>query len=488
MSISKDFSVKRRMSILSIWIKNVISAFLVIGIGLIFLVVSSCSSDRTPAQSDLQDVQPNIVLIFLDDAGWADFQPFSETRYPTPNVKKLAEEGRMFLNFYVPQAICSASRAALLTGTYPERNRLFGAHGPRQRGLDPQFVTMGEMLQESGYRTASFGKWHIGDQPDTRPPARGFDESSGIMYSNDMWAGHPVNPEYWAQWPLQYWRNGEIEIDSVTADHQKLFTKWITEDSVDFINRNPDRPFFLYVPHPMPHVPLFVSENFEGISGTGLYGDVIMELDWSVGEIIRALEQNEIKENTIVIFTSDNGPWLTYGNHSGQTPFREGKSTSFDGGIRSPLIISYPAKIEPNTVSHDTFFSIDFFPTLAGLAAANIPDYEIDGKDVWDLISGDNRSDHPHDYYAITRVDQFQGVISSDGKWKLMLPHEYVHPLTGGKDGEPGLTEQRSIGCALFDMVHDPQERMNVIEEYPDIASEMMKFAELHRVKFFNKP
>ena len=464
---------------------KVFKACYFIGIAFIFSLGTSCTNDRMSDQDVDQGTQPNIVLIFLDDAGWADFQPFSETRYPTPNVKKLAEEGRVFMNFYVPQAICSASRAALLTGTYPERNRLFGAHGPRQRGLNPEFVTLGETLQASGYQTATFGKWHIGDQPDTRPPARGFNESSGIMYSNDMWAGHPVNPEYWSQWPLQYWENGEVVIDSVTADHQKLFTKWITEDSVDFINRNSEAPFFLYVPHPMPHVPLFVSENFEGISGTGLYGDVIMELDWSVGEIMNALHQNGIRENTIVIFTSDNGPWLTYGNHSGQTPFREGKSTSFDGGIRSPLIISYPPEVESNTVSHDTFFSIDFFPTLASLVSANLPDYEIDGKNIWNLITGSNNADNPHDYYAISRVDQFQGVISGDGKWKLMLPHEYVHPITGGKDGNPGLTEQKFIDYALFDMVHDPQERLNVIEEYPEIASKLIKFAESHRVKFF---
>lgn len=466
-------------------LKKVLPVYFLVTIGFIFSFGISCTTDRQSDQDVDHGSQPNIVLIFLDDAGWSDFQPFSETRYPTPNVKKLAEEGRLFTNFYVPQAICSASRAALLTGTYPERNRLFGAHGPRQRGLDPQYETLGETLKKSGYKTAIFGKWHIGDQPDTRPPARGFDESSGIMYSNDMWAGHPVNPEYWSQWPLQYWKNGEVIIDSVTADHQKMFTQWITSDSVDFINRSGNQPFFLYVPHPMPHVPLFVSENFEGISGTGLYGDVIMELDWSVGEIMSALHQNGIRDNTIVIFTSDNGPWLTYGNHSGQTPFREGKSTSFDGGIRSPLIISYPPEIESNTVSHNTFFSIDLFPTLAGLASAKIPEYEIDGRNVWRLITGNNEADYPHDFYAITRVDQFQGVITGDGKWKLMLPHDYVHPLTGGKDGEPGLTEQRAIDYALFDMVHDPQERMNVIEEYPEIASELIKFADSHRIKFF---
>lgn len=448
------------------------------------LLMAGCRSFASETTN--QVAQPNVVLIFLDDAGFADFQPFAETRYPTPNVRKLAEEGRSFYNFYVPQAICSASRAALLTGTYPERNRLFGAHAPRERGLDPEFVTIAEMLQKLGYRTASFGKWHIGDHPETRPPERGFDESSGIMYSNDMWADHPVDPEYWGQYPLQYWKNGEVVIDSVTAGDQPNFTTWLTEDSVDFINRNSGSPFFLYVPHPMPHVPLFVSEKFEDASGTGLYGDVIMELDWSLGEIMNALEENGVRENTIVIFTSDNGPWLTYGNHAGQTPFREGKSTSFDGGIRSPLIISYPGYIEPGTVSHDTFFSIDFMPTIAKLTGAELPDYDIDGREVWDLITGRESAVNPHDYYSITRADQFQGVISADGRWKLMLPHEYIHVVTGGKDGVPGESRQVVIDTTLFDMVHDPYEKMNVIEEYPEIAEELIRFANDHKLKFFD--
>ncbi len=452
---------------------------------LIVIITGGCADQET--DNIHADVQPNIVLIFLDDAGFADFRPFAETRYPTPSVSRLAEEGRSFYNFYVPQAICSASRAALLTGTYPERNNLFGAHGPRERGLDPGFVTMGEMLQNAGYRTASYGKWHIGDHPETRPPERGFDESSGIMYSNDMWADHPVNPEYWSQWPLQYWENGEVTIDSVTAADQTNFTTWFTEDSVDFINRNSDNPFFLYLPHPMPHVPLFVSEKFEGASGTGLYGDVIMELDWSVGEIMTALEENGVRNQTIVIFTSDNGPWLVYGNHSGQTPYREGKSTSFDGGIRSPLIISWPGQIEPNTVSHSMFFSIDFLPTIAELTGAVLPDYEIDGKNVWNLISGGQDTESPHKYYSITRAEEFQGVMSGDGKWKLMLPHEYVNPVTGGKDGNPGENQHSFIDTTLFDMVHDPHEKMNVIDQYPEIAEELLRYTREHEEKFFNE-
>jgi arylsulfatase A len=442
-------------------------------------VIAGCSAKFEEQQ------EPNIVLIFLDDAGWADFQPFAETRYPTPNVSQLADEGKIFYNFYVPQAVCSASRGALLTGCYPERIKLFGAHGPRQRGLDPGFMTIGQMLQARGYKTASFGKWHVGDQHETRPPERGFDESAGIMYSNDMWAGHPERPEYWGQWPLQYWENGQITIDSITAGHQKYFTTWFTEKSVDFINRHSDTPFFLYVPHPMPHVPLFVSEKFDGKSGTGLYGDVIMELDWSLGEIMKALKNNGLENNTIVIFTSDNGPWLAYGNHAGQTPFRGEKGTTFDGGIRSPLIIKYPAEIEPGTISHDAFFSIDLMPTFAAITGSELPEYEIDGKNVWELITGKNTVS-PHAYYGFTMISVFEGVISSDGKWKLHLPHDYRYPMKGGRDGQAGIYIQKSIDTALFDMVHDPYEKVNVMEDYPEIARQLIRYAEEHKSKFFN--
>jgi len=450
---------------------------------LLMFITSGCEEQNE--LENIQPAQPNIVLIFLDDAAYGDFSPFWPTRYETPNVARLAEEGRKFTSFYVPQAVCSASRGALMTGTYPERNGLFGAHAPRQRGLDPDFTTMAQMLQGNGYTTGFFGKWHLGDHDETRPHNRGFDEAVGIMYSNDMWAEHPEDPEYWGQFPLQFWRNGEVEIDSVTSDHQEYFTTWFTEDSVDFISRNSNHPFFLYLAHPQPHAPLFVSEKFEGKSGTGLYGDVIMEIDWSVGQILKALEDNGIRDQTLVIFTSDNGPWLSYANHSGQTPFREGKGTSFDGGIRSPLIISWPGKVEENSTSHNTFFSIDFMPTIAGLTNSTLPDYEIDGKDVWRLITGDEDVTGPHEYYSFTNNRNFEGVMSGDGKWKLHVPHDYRTAPIGGRDGLPGLYQHTRIDTALYDMVHDPQEKINVIDDYPEIAEKLLQLAEQHYGKFF---
>ena len=232
---------------------------------------------------------PNFVVIFLDDSGWADFRPFGDPDYKTTNVETLASEGCCFHNFYVPQAVCSASRAALLTGCYPGRTKVFGAHPPKARGLDPKYATLSEVLKKKGYATGVFGKWHLGDQPDTRPPARGFDESSGLMYSNDMWEFHPENPKFWGKWPLQFWVNGQITIKRVTPEHQTLLTTWYTEHAVDFIQRQREKPFFVYLPHSMPHVPIFCSENFRGKSGAGLYADVMEEIDWSVGQVMSAL-------------------------------------------------------------------------------------------------------------------------------------------------------------------------------------------------------
>lgn len=428
---------------------------------------------------------PNIVIIFLDDAGWADFEPFTENTYPTPNVRQLAKEGCVYHQFYVPQAVCSASRAALLTGCYPERTKMFGAHAPRHRGLNPEFTTLASLLQYRGYATGFFGKWHIGDQEETRPHNRGFDESAGIMYSNDMWAGHPVRPDFFGQWPLQYWENGQITIDSVTAADQTYFTTWFTEKSVDFINRNKDNPFFLYLAHPQPHVPLFVSEKFEGASGSGLYGDVIMEIDWSVGEVMKALKDNHIDHNTLFIFTSDNGPWLPYGNHSGKTPFRGEKTTSFDGGVRSPLIIKFPPGIEAGTVSHKAFCSIDLLPTLCNLAGASLPDYEIDGKDVWPLIAGKDGATNPHSYYAFTTNFDFEALLSGCGRWKLHLPHSYRFTEKGGRDGYPGHFITKELEASLFDMWHDPYEKVNVIDQYPEIAGHLLDLAQQHKERFF---
>jgi arylsulfatase A-like enzyme len=429
----------------------------------------------------------NVVIVFLDDSGWADFRPFADQGYPTPNVKQLAREGCCFHQFYVPQAICSASRASLLTGCYPGRTGVFGAHAPRQRGLDPKFSTIGELFKKRGYKTAVFGKWHVGDQPQTRPPARGFDECCGLMYSNDMWKHHPTNPAFWGKHPLQYWENDEVTIEPVTAKEQTMLTTWYTEHAVDFINRHREEPFLLYVPHSMPHVPIFCSDTFRGKSGMGLYADVMMEIDWSVGEINKALKANGVEDNTIVIFSSDNGPWISYGNHAGRTPYREAKGTSFDGGTRSACIIKYPGNIKAGTVSERTFSTIDLLPTLCELADVPLPEDEIDGKNVWDLIRGKAGAVNPHDYYAFSTNRNLESVMSGDGRWKLHLPHSYRHLLRAGVDGAPGEYITKEIDLSLFDLHNDPYEETNVIDNYPEIAAKLQRYAQSHKERFYSE-
>ena len=459
-----------------------------LGIFLSFLV-SSCniqSNKKVQEVVKTESRKPNIVIIFLDDSGFADFNPFGQKDVPTPNVQKLAEEGTIFTNFHVPQAICSASRSALLTGCYPGRTKVFGAHGPRERGLETTFPTMGEIFRSGGYKTAVFGKWHCGDQPETRPNARGFDESCGLMYSNDMWKNHPVNPKYWGKYPIQFWENGKVTIEDVGIPEQKNLTKWYTQHAVDFINRNKDNPFLLYVPHSMPHVPIFCSEEFEGRSGKGLYGDVTMELDWSVGKIMNTLKKNGLEENTIVIFTSDNGPWATFGNHAGKTPFRESKASSFEGGTRSACIIKYPDHLKANTTSNNAFVSIDLLPTLCNLTGVQLPKSEIDGKNIWDLISDKKGATNPHEFYAFSTGKNFESVMTGDGKWKLHLDHNYQSLKTAGKDGLPGKYDTKHINLSLFDMENDPYETKNVIDKNIDVAKKLEKYADLHQQKFYS--
>jgi len=428
--------------------------------------------------------RPNFVVVFLDDSGWADFRPFGKPPYDTPNVRRLAAEGCRFNNFHVPQAVCSASRAALQTGCYPGRTKVFGAHPPRARGLDPKWRTIGEVLKTAGYATAVFGKWHLGDQPETRPPARGFDESCGLMYSNDMWKFHP-GTRHFDRWPLQFWDNGKITIESVTAEHQKNLTTWYAEHAVDFIRRHKAEPFFLYVPHSMPHVPIFCSRKFEGKSGAGLYGDVMMEIDWSVGEITKALKDSGVERDTLVIFTSDNGPWVAYGNHAGKTPYREAKATGFDGGTRSACVMKFPGRIEPGTSSEKMLCTIDILPTFAHLAGAKLPSNPIDGKNVWDLVTGRPGAKNPHEYYPFSTGRTFEGMVTGDGRWKLHLPHGYRTLVTPGRDGKPGRYAGRRIELSLFDMVADPYETKNVIKEHPEIATKLKALADEHKRKFY---
>jgi len=429
--------------------------------------------------------RPNIVLMFLDDAAYSDFHPFGKPPYATPNVEKLTAEGVRFTRFHVPQAVCSASRAALLTGCYPHHNRVVSAIGPGMQGLDPKFPIMSETLKQHGYATAHFGKWHIGDKPETRPHARGFDEHAGLLVSNDMWRHNPVWRKRVSDDPLPYWENGAIKIPDVSPDDQKHLTGWATEGATRFIRAKAGKQqFFLYLAHSMPHVPLYCRDEFKGKSRAGLFGDVMMEIDWSVGEIMTALREAGVENDTIFLFTSDNGPWEEFGNHAGKTPFREHKGTSFEGGIRSALTVKYPAQLKPGTVNDRAFGSIDLWPTLAALAGVSLPDKSTDGKNIWPLMRGDEGAENPHPFYFISTGWDLESVMTSDGKWKLHLPHGYRDVVRPGNDGERGETKTSQIEESLFNLMDDPMEQDNVIADHPEIANQLRQAAYDHLKQF----
>jgi arylsulfatase A len=422
------------------------------------------------------DKKPNFVIIFTDDQGYGDVGVFGAKGFTTPNLDKLAAEGTKFTNFHVAQAVCSASRAALLTGCYPTRIGFSGAlNNTARHGLSDKEKTIAEVLKPQGYATAIFGKWHLGHHPEFLPTHHGFDEYFGLPYSNDMW---PPNGKRYPPLPL-------IEGDKVIATQpdQTQLTTWYTEHAVKFIEKHKDEPFFLYVAHNMPHVPLHVSDKFKGKSEKGLYGDVIMEIDWSVGQISEALQKNGLADNTFIIFTSDNGPWLSYGEHAGSAgPLREGKGTSWEGGVREPCIMRWPGKIPAGRVCNDALMTIDILPTFAALAGAQLPPNKIDGLDVWPVISGKEGAKNPHDaYFIYYNQNDLQAVLS--GKWKLYLPHAYrtLAGKPGGKDGKEVSYAMTKTGLALYDQEADIGEQNDVAEKNPDVVKRLSDLAELCR-------
>jgi arylsulfatase len=420
-------------------------------------------------------------MIFTDDQGYRDVGVFGADDIATPNLDKMASEGIKLTSYYSAQAVCSASRAGILTGCYPNRIGIHNALMPNSNiGLHPTETTMAEMLKDNGYKTGIFGKWHLGDHPDFLPTKHGFDEYFGIPYSNDMWSMHPQQGSVFNFGPLPLFENETI-IETLT-DQTDLTTR-ITERSVDFINRNKDRPFFLYVPHPQPHVPLFVSDKFKGKSNRGLYGDVIMEIDWSVGQILDALKTNGLEENTIVIFTSDNGPWLSYGNHGGSAlPFREGKGTAWEGGQREPFIMRYPKKLEAGKTIDVPIMAIDMLPTLAAVTNSKLPKKTIDGKNVWSVLTGESNESPQEAYFFYYRVNELFGVRY--GKWKLYFPHTY-RTMSGqelGKDGVPGAYKMVDLEeIELYDVINDKSETKNVADEYPEVVAKIKLLANTMR-------
>ena len=427
----------------------------------------SCSDQETKTAEE-QAQAPNIIIIYNDDLGYGDLSSYGSTTINTPNIDQLAEEGIKLTEFYVASPVCSPSRAALLTGSYPLRVGIpyvLAPHGISwvgekwRHGLHPDEATLPEQLKSKGYSTAIFGKWHLGHLPEHLPGQHGFDYYYGIPYSNDM------RPETSAKYPPL----PIIENDRIVEENpdQSKFTSEFANKTIAFIDQQGSDPFFVYLANPMPHVPLYASDAFEGKSPSGLYADVIQEIDHSVGQIMTFLDQKGLRENTIVIFTSDNGPWLSYGNHAGSAgSLREGKHTTMEGGQRVPCIISWPGRI-PKGESAAFVTNMDLMPTLLDWADAPLPSKPIDGISMQSLFEGKTAKSGRTEmlFYSGNELQAFRS-----GSWKLHQPHEYK--MIGdrvGNDGERGKYEKGQIGWSLYDLSTDPGETTNLALQHPEL-------------------
>lgn len=447
---------------------------------------------------------PNIIIFLTDDQGYADVGCFGAKGFKTPNFDRMAAEGMKFTNFYVAQPVCTASRAALMTGCYSNRVGLFGALNHTSTiGISDSEKILPQLCKEQGYATACFGKWHLGHQPKFSPTRHGFDHFAGLPYPNDNSPDHPtirgIPPLPWFE---------DEDITEYNPD-QNRFTKEFTERSVRFMEANKDKPFFLYLAHVMPHVPIHASDAFRGKSGAGLYADVIEELDWSMGVVLDTLKRLGIDDNTLLIFTSDNGPFLSYGNHAGSAaPFRGGKLTTFEGGVRMPFIVRWPGHVQSGKTSDQLITEMDLYPTIAGLIGSPLPTYRIDGQNIWSLFSGQvskPTQPRPFFYYG---GEELQAV--REGRWKLHFPHQYLEVAAEpGRDGKPSNFENlkplpptqsglegiasrhgykvMDLPLSLYDLDKDPGETTNAAAQHPDVVERLSALAETMRADLGDK-
>ncbi len=411
--------------------------------------------------------KPNVVLIFTDDQGYGDLGCYGAEGYETPHIDRMAAEGVRFTDFYVPAPVCTPSRAALLTGCYPMRlglgNRVFFPYS--MRGLNPSETTLAELLKEAGYATGMVGKWHLGHHTPFLPTRQGFDSFFGTPYSNDM------NSHYYKQFdfrspPLPLMRGEHV----VERDpDQRYLTRRYTEEAVRYIHAHKEAPFFLYVAHNMPHVPIYASDEFAGSTAHGRYGDVIAEIDWSVGEILAALESAGVAENTLVIFTSDNGP-VTGQRKSPDGPYNSGsagplrgrKNQTWEGGMRVPAIMRWPGTVPAGTVATELSTAMDILPTIAAIVDVPLPTATIDGKDIFPIMTGKSEGKSPYEAFYYYRDNRLQAVRS--GPWKLHV----FRPEWDGKAHAP----------LLYHLGEDIGERTDVAAQHPDVVSALEKLAE----------
>jgi arylsulfatase A len=424
--------------------------------------------------------RPNVVILFADDLGYGDLGCYGHPGIRTPHLDRMAAEGLRFTDFYSASEVCTPSRAALLTGRYPIRSGMCETPGARRvlfpnsaGGLPPGEITLAEALKEAGYATAHIGKWHLGIHAGSRPLDQGFDTSFGLPYSNDM-DGRPGLPRGSASsanpptdgWNVPLIRDGQV-IER-PAD-QTTLTKRYTEEAVKFIQTNKGRPFFLYLAHTMPHVPLFASPEFRGKSLRGIYGDVVEELDWSVGEILQTLRAEGLAESTLVVFTSDNGPWLTQGAQGGSAGLlRDGKGSTWEGGMRVPGVMWMPGRIRPGVTSQPAS-TLDLYPTALALAGVSPPaDVVLDGRNLAPLLfAGESLPMRPFIYY---RGDQI--FACRLGHWKAHFRTQTGYGQPQPDPHEPPL---------LFHLPHDPSERFNVAADHPDVLADIQAAVDLHR-------
>ncbi|MCP3914710.1 MAG: sulfatase [bacterium] len=413
---------------------------------LLALACAAAACRTTPTANP--ENRPNVVIVFTDDQGYGDLSSFGHPTIHTPHVDALAANGMKLTQFYVASPVCSPSRAALLTGCYPKR---VGMHEhvifpDYDYGLHTDEGTIADMLRDAGYATGCFGKWHLGHRPGLLPTDQGFDTFYGVPYSNDMAQIHrKPNSKYSYRLPLMR----DCEVIEWEPD-QRLLTKRYTEEAVAFIDEHADEPFFVYLPHSMPHIPLYASDAFHGGSPRGLYGDVIEEIDWSVGQITGALARNGVLENTLVIFTSDNGPWLQFKRNGGSAGLlRGGKGTNWEGGQRVPCVAHWPAGIPGGHVCRELVTAMDVLPTVAALTGARPAERKLDGHDVSALLFAEDGAESPtDDFLYYTSKGKLAGIRS--GPWKLLLEKS-----------------------ELYHVEHDVSEKWNVADQHIELVEEL---------------
>ena len=420
-------------------------------VGFILFIISGCMNNY-----DSMEDNPNIIIFFTDDQGYADLGCYGAEGFETPHFDNLASEGIKFTNFYVPATVCTPSRAGLLTGRYPKRSNLHEAvlFPYSENGLSTEEYTMAEMLKERNYSTSCIGKWHLGHREEYMPNNQGFDKFYGVPYSNDM-DNHYYKTIDFQSPPLPFYRNRTL-IESGPDQH--FLTKRYTEETIRQIKNRSDQPFFIYLAHNMPHTPLYTSPGFEGKSEKGLYGDVIEELDWSIGEIVKTLKEEGIFDHTILIFTSDNGPAI-----GSAKPLRGKKAQTWEGGQRVPGIMVWPDKIPAGIVSDHFVSTLDLFPTLAHISGAKIPDgLIIDGVDISEFLLSPETTELPErPFYYYARNGKLEAIRL--GKWKL-----HLHKSIGWNVNKNG-----TFHASLYNLELDIAEKNNVASQYPEIVEKL---------------